>query len=224
MSSLRLRCLAAATVLLVTAVHLPASDAHGSAPAVSPEKALERLMAGNQRFVGGTMSHPDQNAARRQETAKGQHPFAAVLTCADSRLSPEIVFDQGLGSLFVVRNAGNLISDHVIGSLEYAVEHLNVRLIVVLGHAKCGAVAAAVAGGEAPGHLKSIVTSLEPAVGLARKKPGDATQNAIRINARLASAALAGSEPILAKLAKAGKVQVVPALYNLDTGSVELVP
>ncbi len=221
----RLRAFAfAATLLLASGERLNSSDAHAVAPSVAPEKALENLLEGNRRFVAGSMSHPGQSAARRKETAQGQHPFAAVLTCADSRLSPEVIFDQGLGDLFVVRNAGNLLSDHVIGSMEYAVEHLHVRLVIVLGHSKCGAVSAAVAGGEAPGHLKSIVSSLEPAVGLARKKPGDPVQNAIRINARLNGATLAGAEPILAKLAKDGKVKVVAALYNLETGTVELVP
>jgi len=157
------------------------------------------------------------------DLAKGQHPFAIVLACADSRLSPEIIFDQGLGDLFVIRNAGNLLDDHVIGSIEYAVEHLHVPLIVVLGHTKCGAVTAAVAGGEAPGHLKSIVESLQAAVAMAKQKPGDPVDNAVRINARLEANTLTQTEPIVAELVKTGKVTVVAARYDIATGAVEFL-
>lgn len=145
-----------------------ANPSAGSASGPTPDAALRLLLEGNQRFIQGTVRHPHQTAERRKETSAGQAPFAVVLTCADSRLSPEIVFDQGLGDLFVVRNAGNLLSDHVIGSIEYAVEHLHAPLIVVMGHTRCGAVAAAVAGGEAGGHVQSIVDSLAFVVAAAR--------------------------------------------------------
>lgn len=194
------------------------------APTASADTALGRLTAGNKRFVADALSHPSQSAERRTETAQGQHPFAVILTCADSRLSPEIIFDQGIGDLFVVRNAGNLLDDIVLGSIEYAVEHLHVSLVVVLGHTKCGAVSAAVAGGEAPGHLKSIVASLGPAVGLAKKKPGDPVDNAVRIGAKLSAAALAQNEPILGELVKAGKIKVLAARYDIATGQVEFLP
>ncbi len=147
-----------------------------------------------------------------------------ILTCADSRLSPEIIFDQGIGDLFVVRNAGNLVDDLVLGSIEYAVEHLHAPLIVVLGHTKCGAVSAAVAGGEAPGHIKNIVASLSPAVDMAKKKPGDQVDNAVRIAAKLSAAALAQNEPILGELVKAGKIKVLAARYDIATGQVEFLP
>ena len=147
-----------------------------------------------------------------------------MLSCADSRLSPEIIFDQGLGDLFVVRNAGNVLDDHVIGSIEYAVEHLHASLIVVMGHSGCGAVTAAAGGGEAPGHLPAIVESLAPAVALARKKPGNAVENAVRINAKLGTAALAQSEPILRAAVTSGRVKVVAARYDLGTGQVEIFP
>jgi carbonic anhydrase len=202
----------------------PLAIASSKAPAVSADAALARLSEGNKRFAAGALTHPAQSTARRTETAEGQHPFAVILTCADSRLSPEIIFDQGIGDLFVVRNAGNLIDDHVLGSIEYAVEHLHTPLVVVLGHTKCGAVSAAVAGGEAPGHIKSIVASLAPAVGLARKKPGDPVDNAVRIGAKLSAAALAQNEPILGELVKAGKIKVLAARYDLATGQVEFLP
>lgn len=214
--------------LLVTTTALVAAFA-GSAwaaeagPALRAEDSLTRLNAGNKRFVAGTVTHPDQSAGHRTEVAGGQHPFAIILACADSRLSPEIIFDEGLGDLFVVRNAGNLLDDHVYASIEYAVEHLHVPLIVVLGHTKCGAVTAAVGGGELPGHLSSIAESLASAVAMAKKKPGDAVENAVRINAKLSSAALAGLEPIIGEAVKAGKVRVVAARYDIATGVVDFL-
>jgi len=189
----------------------------------TPESALARLVDGNKRFVAGNPSRAALSAQQWTELAKGQHPQAIILACADSRLSPEIIFDQGLGDLFVIRNAGNLLDDHVIGSIEYAVEHLHVPLIVVLGHTKCGAVTAAVAGGEAPGHLKSIVESLSAAVAMAKKKPGDPVDNAVRINAKQEANALTQTEPIVAEAAKAGSVMVVAAKYDIATGQVEFL-
>ena len=201
-----------------------ANPAAGSASGPTPEAALRLLLEGNQRFIQGTVRHPHQTAERRKETSAGQAPFAVVLTCADSRLSPEIVFDQGLGDLFVVRNAGNLLSDHVIGSIEYAVEHLHAPLIVVMGHTRCGAVAAAVAGGEAGGHVQSIVDSLAFVVAAARARGGDTADQAEQINARMSADALAASDPVLAKAVAAGKLKVVGARYNLATGVVEWLP
>jgi carbonic anhydrase len=214
-----------ASILFVAGVALAsslfASDTASSLPA---DAALSRLLEGNKRFVAGAATHPDQTVERRTELTQGQHPFAVVLTCADSRLSPEVIFDQGLGDLFVIRNAGNLTDDHVVGSIEYAVEHLHTKLIVVLGHTKCGAVSAAVAGGEAPGHLASIVSSLTDAVTMAKHKPGDAIDNAVRINAKLTAASLATAEPILAKAVKDDAVRVVAGRYDLATGAVEILP
>lgn len=210
----------AALAALVTGVGIGAEP-----PAtLSADVALSRLGEGNRRFVAGELLHPDQTVQRRDEVAGAQHPFALVLTCADSRLSPEIIFDQGLGDLFVVRNAGNLIDDHVIGSIEYAVEHLHVTCVVVLGHTKCGAVSAAVAGGEAPGHLKAIVDALADAVALAKKKPGDAVDHAVRIHARMTAASLNQSEPLLQEVVKSGRLKIVAARYDLATGVVEFLP
>lgn len=191
---------------------------------LTPQAARARLQEGNLRFARGSASHPDQSAERRNETAGSQHPYAVVITCADSRVSPEIIFDAGIGDLFVIRNAGNLLDDHVLGSVEYAVEHLHVPLVVVMGHTKCGAVAAALAGGEAPGHLRSIVESLAPAVDMARRKPGDAADNAVRIGAKLSAAALGSTEPLVAPAVREGKVEVVAARYDVATGTVEFLP
>ena len=146
---------------------------------------------------------PDQSSEYRAALAGGQSPFAIVLTCSDSRVAPELFFDQGLGDLFVIRNAGNVLDDHVIGSMEYAVEHLHAPLIIVVGHEKCGAVSAAVAGGEIPGHLHSVIDDLAPAVELTKDLPGDKVDNAVRANAQRAAEILMHVEPILKAAASA---------------------
>src|SRR5215813_3306019 len=155
------------------------------APSVGADAALAKLKEGNARFANSKVSSSKPTAARRTETAQGQHPYAIVLGCADSRTAPEIVFDQNIGDLFVVRTAGNLVDDHALGSIEYAVEHLGARLIVVLGHQRCGAVEAAMASDTAPGHVESLVRDIQPAVQAVKGKPGDATDLAIAENARL---------------------------------------
>ena len=190
---------------------------------VRPDSALELLLAGNQYFVNGRPLRPDQTPARRAELVHGQKPFAVVLTCADSRVAPEIFFDQGLGDLFVLRNAGNVVDDHVIGSIEYAVEHLGTGLVIVVGHAKCGAVSAAVAGGHAPGHIDSIIESIRPAVELVEEESGDKVDNAVRANARRAAALLEQSGPILNEAVAKGTLKVMAARYDLASGKVELL-
>lgn len=193
------------------------------AEAITAEAALQRLIDGNLRYAAGQTEHPRQSAERRAELAKGQAPFAIVLACADSRVAPEIVFDQGLGDLFVVRVAGNVLDNHALGSIEYAVEHLHASLIVVLGHERCGAVTAAVQGGHAPGHIHSLVQAIEPAVAAARSEPGDAVENATRANVLRVVAQLRQAEPILAEHVKSAQLQVVGGRYDLDTGAVELL-
>ncbi len=193
-------------------------------PLVSPEEALRMLLEGNQRYLSRTATHPRQTARRRVEVAAGQHPVAAILGCADSRLSPEIIFDQGIGDLFVVRVAGNVLDNHVIGSLEYAVEHLQVPLIMVLGHERCGAVMAAAAGGHAPGCIQSLVEAIQPAVAAAQDAPGDKIENIIRINVERIARQLSGQEPILTEFKHLGYLKIVGARYDLDTGKVDLYP
>lgn len=210
----------------IAAVVRPATHAVAATttPAINPDQALQKLVEGNKRFVASATSHPNQTAARRTEIAGGQHPFAAILACADSRVAPEIVFDQGLGDLFIVRVAGNVLNDQGIGSLEYAVEHLHAPLIVVLGHAKCGAVAAAVAGGHAPGRIHTIVESLEPSVKAVQGMSGDAVDLAIKANVERVVKQLRGMQPILEEHIKQGKLKVVGGRYDLATGNVEILP
>jgi len=189
-----------------------------AAPTVSPDDALARLKSGNERFVSSKESSSKPVAARRTETAQTQHPFAVVVGCADSRTAPEIVFDQGIGDLFVVRTAGNLVDDYALGSIEYAVEHLGARLIVVLGHERCGAVTAALASSSAPGHVNSLVRDIQPAVESTKGKEGDKLANAIHENDALVAAKIR-KQAELGELAS--KVRVVEGYYDLDTGAVE---
>src|SRR5471032_2885141 len=153
-----------------------------STPSITPDEALSRLKAGNERFAKSKVSAGKPVAARRAATAQEQHPFAIIVGCADSRTAPEIIFDQNIGDLFVVRTAGNLVDDYALGSIEYAVEHLGTRLIVVLGHERCGAVTAALGGGSAPGHINSLVRDIQPAVAASKGKDGDALTNAVHEN------------------------------------------
>ena len=146
-----------------------------------------------------------------------------ILGCADSRVPPEVIFDQGLGDLFVVRVAGNVVDDIVLGSIEYAAAHLHTPLIVVLGHFRCGAVGATVAGGELEGHLPSLAAAIQPAVDRVKGLPGDLVDHAVRANARMVADQLESSAPVLAELVEAGRLKIVATCYDLDTGAVELL-
>ncbi|HLP43294.1 MAG TPA: carbonic anhydrase, partial [Fibrobacteria bacterium] len=164
----------------------------------------------------------------RSMVAKAQLPFAVIVGCADSRVPPEILFDQGLGDLFVVRVAGNVIDDHALGSIEYAVEHLGAHLIVVLGHERCGAVSAACQGGEAGGHVGSLLHEIQPAVEVAHRYVKGQAQmllpTAVRANVERVVDQLKGSWPILGPEVREGKVTVMGAIYDLDDGLVEFLP
>jgi carbonic anhydrase len=194
-------------------------------PAVpTPTSALAELKAGNERHVEHHYLHPHQTIAREHELVAGQSPHAAILSCSDSRVPPEIVFDQGLGDLFTVRVAGNIAADAEIASIEYAVEHLHTPLVVVMGHQSCGAVAAAIQGGVAPGHLPALVDAIRPSVEKARGLSGDLSDNAIRLNVEAVVAKLRSSEPILSEMVATGKLRVVGAVYSLSTGMVAWLP
>ena len=187
-------------------------------PSIPADQALSRLKAGNERFAQSKVSAGQPIAERRAATAQTQHPFAIIVGCADSRTSPEIIFDQGIGDLFVVRTAGNLVDDYALGSIEYAVAALGSRLIVVLGHERCGAVKAALAGGSAPGHIEALVRAIQPAVAASKEMKGDPLTNAVHEN----DAAMATKIRKQAELGElASKVQVVEGYYSLDTGRVE---
>jgi carbonic anhydrase len=198
-----------------------ADPAHPAQPSVAPGEAISKLKEGNGRYTSGNLQHPGQTTDRRAELTKTQHPFATILSCSDSRVPPEIVFDQGLGDLFVVRVAGNVINDEGLGSIEYSVDHLGTRLIVVLGHQRCGAVDAArqtlAAKGKAPGHIQSLVTAIKPAVEATATGDLDAT---IKANVKHVVNALRASTPILKTKVDSGEVRVIGGYYSLDTGAV----
>jgi carbonic anhydrase len=188
------------------------------APSMEAGPALAELKAGNARFAAEATSRSKPTRARRAETAQSQHPFAVIVGCSDSRTPPEMIFDQNIGDLFVVRTAGEVVGDYELGSIEYAVEHLGARLIVVLGHARCGAVQAAVAGDNAPGHVGAIVRDIRPAVQSVRGQSGDLLLNAINSN----TDRVAGEIRQKAQLGSlASDVRVVESYYDFDTGKVE---
>lgn len=210
-------------LLMATAVAAGVAAA-SEGTSVTGDVARQKLLEGNKHYVEAKLLHPDQSVERRAEVAKGQHPFAAVVSCADSRVPPEILFDQGVGDLFVVRLAGNILDDAALGSLEYAVEHLGVRSIVVLGHERCGAVEATLKGGEAPGHIGSLTKAIQPAVDKVKGQPGDPLDNAVRANVSNVVEQLKSSAPILKHEVEEGSLTVIGARYDLDDGAVTIVP
>lgn len=197
--------------------------AHGLTPEqakVAAESALRKLREGNERYVTDNSAHPRQGRDRRQEVASGQKPFAIVVSCADSRVPPEILFDQGLGDLFVIRVAGQVADDATLGSIEYAVEHLDVPLIVVLGHERCGAVDAACKKAQADNHVRHLVEAIMPAVVAAQKQDGNLLANAVNANVDRVVDGLRSSWPTLATRVREGRLQVVGGVYDLDIGLV----
>src|SRR5467141_2163194 len=184
-----------------------AMAADPTTPSVGPDEALSRLKAGNERFAQNKVSTGKPVAARRAETAKEQHPFAIIVGCADSRTAPEIIFDQSIGDLFVIRTAGNLVDDHSLGSIEYAVDHLGTRLIVVLGHQRCGAVQAAKetidAKAKAHSNIESLLMAIKPAVEATAKDDLDTT---LKANVKHVVDAIRSSTPILKANYESGDV------------------
>jgi len=204
--------------------HQPAEH-HSAKSSVTADSALNKLMDSNKNCVSGKLTTRDLTA-RRSELLKGQQPSAVVLSCSDSRVPPELIFDQGLGDIFVVRVAGNVADAVALGSIEYAVEHLNVPLIIVMGHDKCGAVAATVQGGKPGGNIQTIVDKISPAVIKAKAagKTGDALLDAAIIeNVRSVVAGLTKDSAIIKHLVEEKKVKIIPAKYDLAAGKVELL-
>ena len=224
MKSSILTALAAILLCLPSGVTAKEPDHHAATSSVNSAEALVRLKEGNQRFVAGKLRHPHQTAERREELTNGQKPFAIVLACADSRTAPEVLFDQGLGDVFVVRVAGNVLNDEIMGSIEYAVDHFGTPLIVVLGHERCGAIQAArdtiAAKEKAPGHIQSLVNAIRPAVKATAGEDAEATGKANILNV---VKALRDSSPILKKKIAAGTVSVIGARYKLGSGRVEIL-
>jgi carbonic anhydrase len=193
------------------------------APTLAPDLALQELLMGNRRFASGVGIHPRQSPYPRAEVAPGQQPFATVIGCSDSRVPPEVIFDCGLGDLFVVRTAGHALDDTGYASVQYVAEHLGGQLIVVLGHSDCGALKAVMGGVQADAHLGILIARLQPAVEAASGRIGDPVHNAVIENISRTVAHLKALEPIMAGLVAAGKISVVGAYYDLETGLVTCV-
>ena len=169
--------------------------------------ALELLKEGNARFVSGALTQKDDYATLREQLSVGQHPFAVVLCCSDSRVAPEIIFDQKLGDLFVIRNAGNIVDEEVLGSIEYAVEHLETPLVVVMGHSACGAVTATCQGGDLPGHIIDLTKRIKPSINTSCCINDNARSHARRM------AQMIEEHHVGAK--------VIAAFYDIQSGKVE---
>lgn len=219
-----LKCLCVALVLVVAsftppAVAAPPADAPANQP--SPDKVWADLMAGNGRFVAGK-THKHDVVSLRKKLASGQSPAAIILSCSDSRVGPELIFDQGLGDLFVVRTAGNVADPVALGSIEYAVDHLHSPVLVVLGHQKCGAVAAACSGDKMPSaNLTAIVDKIAPAVSKAKSdSSGDLVESAVKENVHQSAKDVLANSEIIRHAVESGKLRVVEAEYRLDTGEV----
>ncbi len=189
-------------------------------PRLDARSAILELQAGNRRFAAGKATRPRQSVERRTEVVKRQEPIAVVVSCSDSRVPPEIVFDCGLGDLYVIRTAGHAIDEMVLASVEYGVEHLGIPLVLVLGHSGCGAVIAAVEGAHSLGHLSSLVAAVRPAVADAQGQPGDTVANAVRANVQRAVRRLQSSALVLAGSGTENRLLITGAVYDLATGEV----
>ncbi|MEO0066232.1 MAG: hypothetical protein RI983_1558 [Bacteroidota bacterium] len=189
--------------------------------------ALAKLVEGNKRFASNHPIHPDQTLEKLRELEKGQHPFAVVVSCSDSRVPPELIFDQGLGDLFIIRNAGNIVGDYEIGSVEYAVEHLKVNLVIVLGHTNCGAIRAYLDHPKdtIPNHIQSIVDYIkkEPEEIAINKKGANYYEESIKANVLHGVHILSQSKPVLKEFIEKGELKIVGANYDIHTGKVSFI-
>jgi carbonic anhydrase len=225
------RFISAITALLASIAICCGLAAAAEGSGVTADEALQKLIDGNRHYVEQQMTNQQMSTQSvRESLAKGQKPYAIILSCSDSRVPPEIIFDKGLGEIFVVRVAGNVPDPIVLGSIEYAAEHLGSPLIMVLGHERCGAVTAAVdAKGKPEGNIGAIIKSIAPAVAKAKKEykgtdKAKLVETAIDDNVKLVEATLTKQSPVLKHLAKEGKIRIIAAKYDLDDGKVTLMP
>lgn len=191
---------------------------------LSADSALVLLKIGNDRFYKGESVRPNQSPKRVRELATAQNPFAIVVGCSDSRVPNEIIFDQGLGDIFIVRTAGQVSTHASWGSIEFANAVLGAKLIVVLGHTECGAVAAACKVPDVPGHIVTLINAIKPAAQASAHLPGNQVDNAVKVNVAMQVAQLQNLEPVLSKSVASGQTKIVGAVYHLDSGKVEFLP
>ena len=191
---------------------------------LSADEALKKLKQGNKRFVQLRQKHPDESKHRRKEMLNGQHPFVIILSCSDSRVPPELIFDQGLGDIFEIRNAGNVLNEHVIGSIEYAVMHCGVKLIVIMGHQDCGAINATLSGISETKYIQALEDSIQPAVEKCILKGLEVnSDNVVKAHVMQDIEELVEQDQELVKYMKEHNVKIVPAYYHLDSGKVEFL-
>lgn len=188
---------------------------------LSAVDALQLLKDGNKRYMEGRAEHPHEGIQHRVELSIAQHPFAIILGCADSRVIPELIFDRGMGDLFVIRLAGNIADDAVIASIEYAIEHLGTQLVIVLGHENCGAVKAAVNHETSAGKINSLLYYIEPALKCVFSSTDSLLEKVIKTHARHMVDLIRCAEPILTIECQKGNLTVLPAYYSLSTGKVD---
>lgn len=209
--------LALSILLLIPLFSVSAAEAN---PSKNP---LERLKQGNHRYVTSTTVCHDDWTAKRTALVQNQLPFAIIVSCSDSRVPPEIIFDQTLGALFVVRVAGNVVDDFAIGSIEYGVNVLGANLVLVLGHSNCGAVDAALKGLKFDNHIQSVLTAIQPAVNATKGESGNLLEKATKMNVRNVEEKLKSSKPVLAGLMEKGTLQIIGGYYDLESGKVEFL-
>lgn len=189
---------------------------------INVQQIIDSLLQGNANFVKGKTTHPNLSSERRKLLKTGQNPVAVIVSCSDSRVPPEIVFDRGLGDLFVIRSAGNTVDNLGMGSIEYAVAILNAPLVIVMGHEYCGAVSAAQSGKSLPGHIADVAKSVGPALPENACSMKDKLDCGILGNVDAVVNQIQNSEPILAPLVKSGKLRVIGAYYDFESGKVIL--
>lgn len=195
-----------------------------SAVEVNPAKnPLDRLIQGNQRYVTSTTVCHEDWSAKRSALLKNQKPFAVIVACSDSRVPPEIVFDQSLGDLFVVRVAGNIVDDFAVGSIEYGVNILGANLVLVLGHSNCGAVDAALKGMKFDNHIQEVLNAIQPAIVATKGATGNLLEKAIKANVKIVEDKLKSSKPLLSSLIDKGTLRIFGAYYQLESGKVEFI-
>jgi len=216
-------------IILLLLLFISAGCHHQSSPVTNTnaaaETTMQRLLNGNERFAVLKPTHPDEDLKRLQDAAREQHPFAVVVCCSDSRVSPELIFDQGIGDLFVIRTAGNIIGGVELGSIEYAVEHLGVKLIVVMGHQNCGAVKAFIEGADAPGHIKDIIDSLKQETEIKAIPLTDINRldDCIQANVLHAVKQLQTQSAIIREKIEKKEMQVTAAKYDLNNFKITII-
>jgi len=212
------------SLLLALTFNVGATFASHDIENLSAREAMQKLKEGNKRFVKNQAQHPDESLERKKEMLKGQRPFVVILSCSDSRVPPELIFDQGIGDIFEIRNAGNVLNNHVIGSIEYAIMHLGVKLVLIMGHQDCGAVAATLSGKYETKFIQSLEDSIQPAIEDCKKQGLEVnSDNVVKAHIMQNINELFSQDKDLLKYMEDHDVKIVPAYYHLDSGKVDFL-